>query len=78
MPDEPSNEALTPMPMAQAVPLTAPEQVAAHHLDAGHHHGHDQLPRMRFLEEIKRRNVGRVAILYIVVSYVVLEVFEMF
>ena len=72
------NEGLSPPPTPQAIPPTAPEQVAANHLDVGHHHGHAKLPRMRFLEEIKRRNVGRVAILYIVVSYVVLEVFEMF
>jgi TolB-like protein/regulator of sirC expression with transglutaminase-like and TPR domain len=78
MPDEPANEAPTPAPTPEAHPPTSPEQVAAHHLDAGHHHGHAQLPPLRFLEEIKRRNVGRVAILYIVVSYVVLEVFEMF
>jgi adenylate cyclase len=63
-----------------AVPSTptAPQQLAAHHLDAGRHHGHAQLPPLRFIEELKRRNVGRVAVLYIVVSYVVLEVFEMF
>ena len=58
---------------------TAPEPAAAHHLAAGHHHhGHAQLPPLHFIEELKRRNVGRVAVLYVVVSYVVLEVFEMF
>jgi adenylate cyclase len=31
-----------------------------------------------FLDKIKRRNVGRVAILYIVVCYLILEPFEMF
>ena len=80
MPDEPTREAPTgtegiPIPTPQP---SAPEQAAAHHLDAGHHHGHAQLPLFKFLDELKRRNVGRVAILYIVVSYVVLEVFEMF
>jgi adenylate cyclase len=78
MPDDPPNEAPTPAPTPEAPPPTSPELVAAHHLDAGHHHGHAQLPQFRFIEELKRRNVGRVAILYIVVSYVVLEVFEMF
>ena len=80
MPEETHNEA--PLP-TEGAPVPAPfptasEQVAAHHLDAGHHHGHAQLPPFKFLDELKRRNVGRVAILYIVVSYVVLEVFEMF
>ena len=42
------------------------------------HGGHAALPPFRFLEELKRRNVGRVAILYIAVGYVVLEVFELF
>jgi adenylate cyclase len=76
MPDELDKEAGAPPPKAAPPPVA--EKVAAHHLEAGHHHGHAQLPRLRFLEEIKRRNVGRVAILYIVVSYVVLEVFELF
>jgi adenylate cyclase len=78
MPDESDTEARAPAPSPHAAPPTVPEQVAARHLEAGHHHGHAQLPRIQFIEEIKRRNVGRVAILYIVVSYVVLEVFEMF
>jgi adenylate cyclase len=42
------------------------------------HSHHPELPPIRFLEELKRRNVGRVAILYIVVSYVALQVFELF
>jgi len=42
------------------------------------HSHHPELPSIRFLEELKRRNVGRVAILYIVVSYVALQVFELF
>jgi adenylate cyclase len=43
-------------------------------------HGHAHLPNVvsQFLERLKRRNVGRVAILYIVVCYVILEPFEMF
>jgi TolB-like protein/Tfp pilus assembly protein PilF len=31
------------------------------------------LPKFRFLEEIRKRNVGRVAILYLVVSWLILE-----
>jgi adenylate cyclase len=34
---------------------------------------HQALPRMRFIEEIKRRNVGRVAILYLVSCWLILE-----
>jgi adenylate cyclase len=38
-------------------------------------HGHIEF---KFLEQLKRRNVGRVAILYVVVCYLILEPFEMF
>jgi len=31
------------------------------------------LPKFRFLEEIRKRNVGRVAVLYVVVSWLILE-----
>jgi adenylate cyclase len=41
-------------------------------------HGHLQLLPSGFLDKLKRRNVGRVAILYIVVCYLILEPFEMF
>jgi TolB-like protein/cytochrome c-type biogenesis protein CcmH/NrfG len=41
-------------------------------------HGHLQLLPSGFLAKLKRRNVGRVAILYIVVCYLILEPFEMF
>lgn len=34
---------------------------------------HSSLPEFRFIEEIKRRNVGRVAILYLVVCWLILE-----
>ena len=45
-----------------------------------HTHAQGHLPHFlsSFLEKLKRRNVGRVAILYIVVCYVILEPFEMF
>jgi adenylate cyclase len=41
-------------------------------------HAHHGLPQFRFLEELKRRNVGRVAILYLVIGYLILEVFGVF
>ena len=43
-------------------------------------HAPEHLPHFMggFLEKLKRRNVGRVAILYIVVCYLILEPFEMF
>lgn len=57
----------------QHSPTSAPERGPS-----GHHHGHSRLPAFTFLEELKRRNVGRVAILYIILGYVVLEVFGVF
>ena len=41
-------------------------------------HTRHGLPTFRFLEELKRRNVGRVAILYLVIGYLILEVFGVF
>jgi adenylate cyclase len=66
MPDEQPQD-------APAAPPPAPE-----HSVPGHSHTHPHLPSFKFLEELKRRNVGRVAVLYIVVSYLVLEVFGVF
>ena len=54
-------------------PSSAPEGGSS-----GHQHGHSHLPKFTFLEELKRRNVGRVAILYIILGYVVLETFGVF
>jgi adenylate cyclase len=54
-------------------PPSAPERESR-----GHQHGHSHLPKFTFVEELKRRNVGRVAILYIILGYVVLEVFGVF
>ena len=54
-------------------PPSAPERGSP-----GHQHAHSHLPTFTFLEELKRRNVGRVAILYIILGYVVLEVFGVF
>jgi len=78
MPDETPIVAPEPASTPEAPLPTAPAQITAHDLHAGHHHGHAALPKFNFVEELNRRNVGRVAILYIVVSYVVLEVFEVF
>jgi TolB-like protein len=39
---------------------------------SGHGHGHHHI-EFRFLDELKRRNVGRVAILYLVVCWLILE-----
>ena len=64
MPDEPQLPSPAPPPSEQQVP--AP------------HHAHAHLPSFKFLEELKRRNVGRVAILYLVIGYLILEVFGVF
>jgi TolB-like protein/Tfp pilus assembly protein PilF len=72
MPDE-------SIPQAQpSSPPTATHPPPSTHGLPGHHHTHPQLPRFNFIEEFKRRNVGRVAILYIVLSYLVLEIFGVF
>ena len=55
------------------VPPSPPERGSS-----GHHNAHSHLPKFTFLEELKRRNVGRVAILYIILGYVVLEIFGVF
>ena len=58
-------------------PTASPPPVPGHTAPA-HPRGHLELPAPKFWQELKRRNVGRVAILYIVVSYVALQVFELF
>ena len=55
----------------------APPRTPEHGLP-GQSHALAHAPSFKFLEELKRRNVGRVAILYIIVSYLVLEVFGVF
>ena len=42
------------------------------------HHGHELPIHFGFVDKLKRRNVGRVAVLYVVMGYLALEVFEMF
>jgi adenylate cyclase len=62
-------------PAAPVIPVVPPDVVKG--ISPGHPHVH--LPHFDgFLQKIKQRNVGRVAILYIVVSYLILEPFEMF
>jgi len=41
-------------------------------------HGHGVRIEFKFLEQLKHRNVGRVAILYVVVCYLILEPFSVF
>jgi hypothetical protein len=62
----------------ESIPQAQPSSPPSAHGLPGHHHTHPQLPSFNFIEEFKRRNVGRVAILYIVLSYLVLEIFGVF
>lgn len=57
-----------------------PKSVDAKPDDSPSSHAPAHLPHFLggFLDKLKRRNVGRVAILYIVVCYLILEPFEMF
>ena len=69
----PKSEGSQP-PSLPVVPAVPPEMKG---ISSGHLHAH--LPHFRgLLQKIKQRNVGRVAILYIVVCYLILEPFEMF
>jgi adenylate cyclase len=73
MPRKTPKSDASPPPAAAVVPAVLPEAKGA----SGHSHAH--LPHFDgLLQKIKQRNVGRVAILYIVVSYLILEPFEMF
>jgi adenylate cyclase len=70
----PKSDASQP-PAAHGIPADPPDVVKG--VSSGHPHAH--LPHFDgLLQKIKQRNVGRVAILYIVVSYLILEPFEMF
>ena len=53
-----------------------PEPGGAH--GVGHNHHHAFPIRVPFFEEFKRRNLGRVAILYVIACYLILEPFELF
>jgi TolB-like protein/Flp pilus assembly protein TadD len=73
MPRKTPKSDASPPPAAPVIPAAPPDAKAS----SGHSHAH--LPHIDgFLQKIKQRNVGRVAILYIVVSYLILEPFEMF
>jgi adenylate cyclase len=73
MPRKTPKSDASPPPAAAVIPAAPPETKGA----SGHSHAH--LPHFDgFLQKIRQRNVGRVAILYIVVSYLILEPFEMF
>jgi len=62
---------------AEANHGVSPGPDAAHGREHGRHH-HEFPIRLPFLEELKRRNLVRVAILYIVLCYIILEPFELF
>jgi adenylate cyclase len=63
--------------MSGKAPKSSNRPPAAH---TGDKPPHEHVPHFLggFLDKLKRRNVGRVAILYIVVCYLILEPFEMF
>jgi adenylate cyclase len=74
MPRKTPRSDASPPPAAPVIPAV-PLEVKG--VPSGNSHAH--LPHFDgFLQKIKQRNVGRVAILYIVVSYLILEPFEMF
>jgi adenylate cyclase len=52
---------------------TTPDYGAGHSLDSPHGHHHAFPITLRFFGELKRRNLVRVAILYLIACYVVLE-----
>ena len=74
---EPVLPTLTPTTLDPDPPVTAHEPPHPH-LPTTHGGGHGLPIHLPFFERFKQRNVGRVAVLYIVIAYLVLEVFEMF
>jgi adenylate cyclase len=73
----PKIEASLPPPAADDAAVQAPVHDTASRDHSGHSHAH--LPHIQgLLDKIKKRNVGRVAVLYIGVCYIILEPFEMF
>ena len=79
-PEPPASEPAAPTDAAPSVPESARvTHDAPHpHLPTTHGGGHGLPIHLPFFERFKQRNVGRVAVLYIVIAYLVLEVFEMF
>jgi TolB-like protein len=68
---------MSEVPVNEDAELPSRPAPAAPHIPAAHA-GHGLPIAVPFLELIKRRNVGRVAILYLVLGYLVLEVFSLF
>src|SRR5271170_7177268 len=66
--------------MSGKTPKSGDRRPPARTVELPNSHAPEHLPHflVGFLDKLKRRNVGRVAILYIVVSYLILEPFEMF
>ena len=69
----------TPQPEDPSKPRApAADDPVPHDKSAPRHHGHGSPIHLGFVDKLKRRNVGRVAVLYVVMGYLALEVFEMF
>jgi adenylate cyclase len=69
---EESGETQPPTSAPETVQTPASAAVPEPPQRSGHGHGHHPI-EFRFLDELKRRNVGRVAILYLVVCWLILE-----
>src|SRR5450631_2225160 len=67
---EPGEMQPTSAPDAVRAPANVALPQPSHLSGNGHKHHHIEF---RFLDELKRRNVGRVAILYLVVCWLILE-----
>jgi adenylate cyclase len=83
-PPEPRPATALGQPSGPAIAGPAPDAASPPPAHTGHtgHSGHLQHPefplRLAFIDKLKKRNVGRVAVLYIITAYLVLEVFELF
>jgi TolB-like protein/Tfp pilus assembly protein PilF len=69
-----TEEAASQSGNSPAVPGRAP----GHAESGAHGHAHEWPIHLGIIDKLKRRNVGRVAVLYVVVGYLLLEVFELF
>lgn len=69
---EESGETHPPTSAPETVQTPASAAVPQPPQRSGYGHGHHRID-LRFLDELKRRNVGRVAILYLVVCWLILE-----
>jgi adenylate cyclase len=70
-PESPEAQPLSKAPAAIPPPPSAAQDDAPH--ASGHVHAHHSAIQFRFLEQLKRRNVIRVGILYLVVCWLVLH-----